>query len=78
MNVIKLLVIFLACTLFVQVNADDNVDYYENAFLNLYQEYELAYEALNRQIEKCSLKMKRGYDFSSAVKKCHLGYPDSN
>jgi len=63
----------LTGTLFTQANADGNVDYYENAFVNLYQEYELAYEALNKQIEKCSLRMKRGDDFSSAVKKIPAG-----
>jgi len=68
MNVINLLVVFLACILFAQVNADDNVDYYENAFVNLYQEYELAYEALNKQIEECDFQSKPGYDFDSVVK----------
>ncbi len=74
MNAIKLLVTLLVCTLFAQANADDDMDYYENAFLNLYLEYQLAYEALNQQIEKCSLRTKLGSDdFSSVVKEIPAG-----
>ncbi len=73
MNATKLSVIFLICTLFGQANAGDGVDYYENAFLNLYSEYQVAYEALNKQVEKCSLRMGHDYDFGSVVKKIPTG-----
>jgi len=70
---IKSLVILLVCALFAQASADDGVDYYENAFLNLYLEYQLAYEALNQQIEKCSLRTESGDDFGPVVKKIPTG-----
>jgi len=74
MNAIKLLVVLLVCTLFAQVNyADEGVDYYENAFLDLHLGYELAYEALNKQIEKCSLRPEFRYDFGPVVKKIPMG-----
>ncbi len=73
MNVIKLLAVLLAYTLFSQVNAGEDVDYYENAFLDLHREYELAYEALNKQIGKCSGRPESRYDFSPVVKKIPSG-----
>ncbi len=73
MNVIKLLVVLWVCALFSQANAGEGVDYYENAFLDLHLEYELAYETLNKQIGKCSGRPEFRYDFSPVVKKIPVG-----
>ncbi len=73
MNATKSLVIFLICILFGQANADDDMAYYESAFLNLYSEYQIAYETLNKQVNNCSLRTERDYDFDSVVKKIPAG-----
>jgi len=73
MNAIKLLVVLLVCALFSQTSAGEGVNYYENAFLDLHLEYELAYETLNQQMEKCSLRPEFRYDFGPTVKKIPVG-----
>ena len=73
MNVTKSIILVLMCVLTVQVGANEDSNYYENAFLNLQSEYKIAYDKLNAQVEKCSLHKKFDYNYGSIVGKIPKG-----